>query len=178
MKNTIILAVLVFLVAAGGSFVFTKRANEAQATKEFLEEYQALVDKENAGTATSTHSTTGTESHGSNQESNSSIDLTNQPEVVMNIKDFKYEKQDIRIKKGTKVTWVNQDAMEHNVMLEHINGDKAHGAPKANEVDSTKLAGPLLAKGESYSFIFNKVGLSPYHCSPHPYMKGSVSVVE
>lgn len=112
------------------------------------------------------------------QDIGSSIDLTNQTEVNMDIKDFKYEKPNIKIKKGTKVTWTNQDAIKHNVMLEHEGSGKPHDPPTASEVDPSKLAGPLLAKGESYSFTFNEVTASPYHCSPHPYMKGSVTVVE
>ena len=106
------------------------------------------------------------------------VDLTNQSEVSMNIQDFKYEKPNIKIKKGTKVTWTNQDDIKHNVMLEHEGSDKPHDPPTANEVDPNELAGPLLAKGESYSFTFNEVTANPYHCSPHPYMKGSVTVVE
>lgn len=106
------------------------------------------------------------------------VDLTNQNEITMNIKDFKYEKPNIRIKKGTKVTWINQDTIQHNVMLEHEGSDKAHDAPTKEEVDPNELAGPLLTKGESYSFTFNEVKANPYHCSPHPFMKGSVTVVE
>jgi amicyanin len=106
------------------------------------------------------------------------VDLTAQSEVTIYIKNFIYSPADIKIKKGTKVTWVNQDDMEHNVMREHDDGDKPHGAPTKEEVKPDKLAGPLLAKGESYSFTFNEVGTNPYHCSPHPYMTGMVTVVE
>ncbi len=106
------------------------------------------------------------------------VDLTTQSEVTMDIKDFKYSKPNIKIKKGTKVTWTNQDTIKHNVMLEHEGSDKAHDAPTKEEVDPNELAGPLLAKGESYSFTFNEVTANPYHCSPHPFMKGSVTVVE
>lgn len=106
------------------------------------------------------------------------IDLTNQSEVSMNIKDFEYEKPNIKIKKGTKVTWTNQDAIKHNVMADHQGSDQAHDPPTKEKVDPNEFAGPLLAKGESYSFTFNEVSSSPYHCSPHPYMKGSVTVVE
>jgi plastocyanin len=61
-------------------------------------------------------------------------------------------------------------------MKEHDNDGDAHDAPAKDEVRS--VAGPLLARGESYSFTFNDAGSIPYHCSPHPYMKGSVTVVE
>lgn len=101
-------------------------------------------------------------------------DLTSQSTVAIDIADFKYSKANIKIKKGTKVTWTNRDPVKHNVMRD--GGSSA--APDKNEVKPDMLAGQLLARGESYSFTFNKTGTDPYHCSPHPYMKGSVTVVE
>lgn len=109
---------------------------------------------------------------------NQAVDFTTQSEVTMDIVDYKYSQPNIRIKKGTKVTWTNQDTVQHNVMLEHEGADKAHDPPSREQVDPNKLAGPLLEKGESYSFTFNEVTINPYHCSPHPYMIGSVTVVE
>lgn len=106
------------------------------------------------------------------------VDLTNQSEVTMDIKDFKYGKPNIKITKGTKVTWTNLDETQHNVMASHADDSDAHDAPSQDEIKPDVLAGPLLSKGESYSFTFNKVTGSPYHCSPHPDMKGSVTVVE
>lgn len=114
----------------------------------------------------------------SSEEVGELIDLTNQTEVSIDIKDFKYSKANIKIKKDTKVTWTNQDTVKHNVMKEHDNDDAAHDPPTKDEVKPDVLAGQLLAKGETYSFTFNEVGDNPYHCSPHPYMKGSVTVVE
>lgn len=137
-----------------------------------------------AATASSNSSghdaTNGDGHHNSDTEKNDSpvLDLTNQSEVSMDIKDFKYEKPNIKIKKGTKVTWTNRDTIQHNVMREHEGADQAHNAPKPEEVKPDELAGPLLTRGESYSFIFNEVSSNPYHCSPHPYMKGSVTVVD
>lgn len=106
------------------------------------------------------------------------IDLTTQSEVAIDIKDYAYSKQNITIKKGTTVTWTNQDTMKHNVMKNHDSDNHPHNPPTKDEVKPGVLAGPLLAKGESYSFTFNEAGQNPYHCSPHPYMNGTVSVVE
>lgn len=89
-------------------------------------------------------------------------DLTGQTEVSMEIKDFEFTMPNIKIKKGTKVTWTNQDSAKHNAYSDDANGPK----------------GKLLAKGESYSFVFDIVGTVNYYCQPHPYMKGIVSVVE
>lgn len=106
------------------------------------------------------------------------IDLTNQMNVSMDIADFKYEMPNIKVRVGTTVTWTNQDTVKHNVMREHDDDDVAHDPPTIDEVDPDEFVGPLLAKGESYSFTFKEVSASPYHCSPHPDMKGSVTVVE
>ena len=54
---------------------------------------------------------------------------------------------------------------QHNVVFDDSS---------AGEVE----AGKLISKGESVSFTFDKVGIFPYHCMPHPYMTGTVEVVE
>lgn len=106
------------------------------------------------------------------------IDLTAEPQVAIDIKNYAYSKQYIKIRKGTTVTWTNRDTVQHNVMKEHDASGSAHDAPKKSEVRPDVLASQLLSRGESYSFTFNETGVNPYHCSPHPYMKGSVTVVE
>lgn len=129
--------------------------------------------------STQAHDKTGSDSHqGTNQAIGEVIDLTAQSVVAMDIKDMRYARPNIKIKKGTTVTWTNQDTVKHNVMQEHSDSSSAHDAPLPGEVKSNVFAGPLLAKGESYSYTFNEVGTDPYHCSPHPYMKGSVTVVD
>ncbi len=82
----------------------------------------------------------------------------------VDIKDYAFGPQKITIKKGTTVTWTNQDSAKHDVMPD-------------DESDAFK-ASQLLGKGESYSFTFNTAGTYSYFCSPHPYMKASVEVVE
>lgn len=91
-------------------------------------------------------------------------DLTAQKEVTMDIKDFDFEKANIKIKVGTKVTWTNVDSARHNVV---IDGEGEEG-----------LGSELLAKGESYSYTFTKAGMTKYLCEPHPYMKAMINVVE
>lgn len=91
-------------------------------------------------------------------------DLTNQSEVTMDIKDFAFSKTSIKIKKGTTVTWTNQDDAKHDI------------SPTDGADDFE--ASELLAKGESYSSTFDKVGEYSYKCSPHPYMKGMITVIE
>lgn len=131
-------------------------------------------------TVTQGHDETNSDGHHSVKpvDTNGQLDLTNQSQVNIDIKDFKYAKSNIKITKGTTVTWTNRDTMKHNVMAEHTNSEDAHDAPTSESVQEGVLAGPLLSKDESYSFTFNSIEAAPYHCSPHPYMKGSVTVVE
>lgn len=75
------------------------------------------------------------------------------------ISDYKYEPADITIKAGESVTWTNEDAVQHNAAA-----------------DDGAFEGPLLSKGESYTFTFNTPGTYPYHCTPHPFMKATVTV--
>lgn len=165
-KETImVVSVLVFaLVLIAG--VFTLSSSPKTDTK--------------PAASTAEHDETNSDGHhyNDNSELGDVSDLTSQSEVSMDVKDFKYEQPNIKIKKGTTVTWTNQDAVQHNVMQEHENDNDAHDAPTKDEEKPDVLASRLLSKGESYSFTFNEVSSSPYHCSPHPYMKGSVTVVE
>lgn len=80
------------------------------------------------------------------------------------IDDFEYKPDKITIKKGTTVTWTNNDSAGHDITPE-------------NPSDAFK-ASKLLKKGESYSFKFETPGTYNYYCSPHPYMKGVVEVTE
>ena len=89
-------------------------------------------------------------------------DLTSQSQIDMDIVDFDFAMPDITIKKGTTITWTNQDEARHNVIATSGNGPKSE----------------LLAMGESYSYTFETVGKVTYICEPHPYMKGTINVVE
>lgn len=97
-----------------------------------------------------------------NQESKSDAGPVSTDKV--DIKDFDYQPKTITVKKGTTVTWTNQDVAKHDA------------TPDTESSDFQ--ASKLLAKGESYSWTFNTVGTYSYHCSPHPYMKATVVVTE
>lgn len=73
------------------------------------------------------------------------------------IKGYKFLPQDITVKLGTTVTWVNEDTVVHTV--------------EGSGMDSGNME-----KGDIFSFTFDKVGVYEYICGPHPYMTGSVIV--
>lgn len=145
-----------------------------------------LINRPKSALAPSTEATTtnasqtGHEHHAlePTTEPINAIDLTSKATVEIDIKDYAFSQKDIKVKKGTIVTWTNRDIVEHNVMAAHEHSGEAHGAPSKAEVDPAEFAGPLLVQGESYSFTFTTVGTFAYHCAPHPSMQGSVTVVE
>lgn len=79
-------------------------------------------------------------------------------------KGFSVIEKTIKVKKGTTVTWTNQDNAKHDVT-------------PVTETDEFKTS-ELFGNGETYSVTFNTVGSYAYYCSPHPYMKGTIEVTE
>ena len=65
------------------------------------------------------------------------------------------------IRKGTAVTWKNNDMIDHIIVA-----------------DKNGLISPSLRKGDSYTVPFTEIGTFSYHCSVHPEMKGTINIVE
>jgi len=104
----------------------------------------------------------GSKSASSNSEKTEENKVSD-PNTVT-IENYKFGPNKITVKKGTKVTWINRDRDRHNV--------------KPDQETSEFKTGPLLAKDEEYSVVFDTTGTFNYHCAPHPYMKASVEVTE
>jgi plastocyanin len=77
----------------------------------------------------------------------------------VDIKGFAFAPTAITAKVGDKITWTNQDSVDHTVTLDD------------NSVDSGNLA-----QGATFSQAFTKAGTFAYHCKIHPQMKGTVTV--
>lgn len=138
MNNKVkVIAVLAFLILGGFGLVAFNSTSQDKGMK--------------MGDTTAVHK---------QDSSSTNAEETNQ----ISYKDFAVSPKLIRIKKGTTVTWTNQDSAKHDVTPDSESEDF-----KASE---------LFAKGMKHSVTFNKVGTFKYHCSPHPYMKGTVEVVE
>lgn len=73
-----------------------------------------------------------------------------------------------------KVEWTNKDTVPHTVTSDDDYVDKING-----KFDTTANANnPFVMPGTTFSFTFTKAGTYSYHCQPHPWMKGSVDVIE
>jgi plastocyanin len=87
------------------------------------------------------------------------LEATSQAHTVT-IQNFAFSSETLTIKAGSKVTFVNKDAAEHNAVA----------------VDGS-FETPLLAKGESYTVTFTKAGTYKYFCEPHKsFMTGTIIV--
>lgn len=84
-----------------------------------------------------------------------------QEEHKVIIKNYTFNPTDVTIKKGSKVTWTNEDPVAHTV---------------DSEVEEEKFESKPFNQGETFSHTFNKVGNFNYYCSIHPQMRGKVIV--
>jgi len=85
----------------------------------------------------------------------------NQPQVI--IKDFKFVPQEITIKRGQTLNWLNQEKRQyHSVWFEALGEEEPD----------------YIFPDESYEREFKQTGSFPYRCGPHPKMTGTVHVTE
>lgn len=81
--------------------------------------------------------------------------------VTVELSNLQFVPQGIRIKVGTKVTWVNKDVAVHNV----------------SQINSVFLSTTDLKEDDIFSFTFDKPGTYKYQCTyHHPNMNGVVIV--
>ena len=78
--------------------------------------------------------------------------------VKVDIAKMKYAPANLEIEEGATVTWVNHDALPHNVQI---------GSP-------TEVVGDMLRSGQTMAITFKKAGDYNYVCTPHPFMKRCV----
>lgn len=95
------------------------------------------------------------------------VDKTGERLVTVTMKNTAFTPQKIKVTAGTTVRWVNEDSVRHNVVA--LNENDQSGLPAQNE---------LFGNGGRYEYTFNNIGTFEYKCTPHPFMTGSVEVVQ
>jgi plastocyanin len=88
------------------------------------------------------------------------LKLITESPFTIEINDYKFTPNDIIVRKGVTVIWVNKDSMPHTVTSE----------------GSEELKSVQLNPGETYNHTFTAKGSYAYHCNFHPYMKAMVNV--
>jgi len=152
MKKTAIIGIVVVVIVIAGvtTLIFANKA--------------AAPDTKTRTTSTSSTKMKDMDMSADSSSSSASKN-TSTPTATssVTIQNYAFGPANITVKKGTTVTWTNQDSVEHDVVT-----DNGAAGPKSE----------LLAKGKSYSYTFDTVGTFSYHCTPHPYMKATVTVTE
>ena len=82
--------------------------------------------------------------------------------TVIFVQNYAFHPADVHVRRGSRVTWVN---CETTAGLAHTS--TANGG--------TWQSG-LVAPGETFSVVLDAVGVLPYHCEPHPFMTGTITV--
>jgi len=87
--------------------------------------------------------------------------------VVEGNPNYVPNKPTVTLSINNKVIWQNNDDTAHTVTPDHRSEDSYSG-----EFGSAGVLKP----GETYEFIFTEPQDVPYHCAPHPWMEGTISV--
>ncbi len=168
----IIIIIVILLILSSIPFLFGKQIKkdvnqESQSTltensqsvqKNQLEATQ--TNKENTAPAqTTTPAPTPTPISTTTPDLSSNNPNTPTP-VSITIAQFAFKEGTVTVKKGTIITWTNQDSSPHTVTSD-----------TASVFDSDTMA-----KGKTFNFTFNTVGSFSYHCAFHPSMRGTVVV--
>ncbi len=83
--------------------------------------------------------------------------------VEVGIVKMQFVPQRVKVKPGTTVKWVNNEKRtSHSILFEQ------EGLPESER----------FFPGESWQRTFEKPGVYPYICGPHPEMTGVVEVAE
>jgi plastocyanin len=77
----------------------------------------------------------------------------------VNISNFAFDPKDVTVNVGDTVTWTQKDTTPHTTTSDDAVWDS-----------------PFLSVGQSFSRVFDVPGSFPYHCKPHPFMTGTVTV--
>lgn len=149
-KMVIIMVVVLVALAVAGALVFAMQGN----------------DKDPAPAAPAQSQETPAQSDATEPTNDTTTDSDAQTgEVAVSISNFAYSPGTLKVKKGSTVTWTNNDSVAHTVTSD-------------SESPKSGLDSELFGQGETFEFTFNEVGVFKYHCAPHPSMTASVEVVE
>lgn len=150
-----VILVIVVLASAGAFILFNNNGKTSSKTSNGQSRGSASTTNQNPSQSSTT---TSTQPANTTQTPTAAGTTT-----VVSISDFAFNPNQITIRKGSKVTWVNKDSMPHTV---------------TSDAGSTTLASGTLQSGDSFSFTFNEAGAYNYHCTIHISMKGSVVVTD
>jgi manganese oxidase len=95
-------------------------------------------------------------------------------EVTVRVTQFAFDTPVLRVKKGTTVTWINDDVAPHTVTEGTPGADPATRAFDSSE--EAKGTPKMMNQGDTWTTTFDEVGEYDYYCLPHPFMTAKVIV--
>jgi len=87
--------------------------------------------------------------------------------VVEGNENYVPNQADVLLTVDNNVVWQNTDDTAHTVTPDHKTTDSYSG-----DFGSPGVIKP----GDTYEFLFTEPQEIPYHCQPHPWMKGKITV--
>lgn len=148
MNNKIIVYVSVLLVVIMGIFYFFRSSNKIE---QIPNTQQTTLPTNNLQPTTVPPVTV------SPKTTKTTSEVISTKTYNVSVISFSFNPGVLNIKKGDSVVWVNQDSAPH-------------------QIAGGNLRGPVMSKGQSYTFVFNSVGTFDYYCAIHPSMKGVIVV--
>lgn len=147
-STMVVVGLVVLVIIAGGAAALNKKDTNKSSSSTPTVSHQAM----NMSSQNSSSSNTG-----SSNTNQSPAAATN----VVKIENFEFSPKTINIKKGTTVTWKNNDETSHTVTAD----DNSFGSGTMNHNDT-------------FSFTFKTAGSFKYHCNFHSSMTATVVVTE
>jgi plastocyanin len=144
MKKSIWIVIIIVIVVGGAAAVLATRKKSSSDTMANMPAPTASAD---ASTSTDTSTAAPVASS------------------AITIQNFAFSPASTTVKKGTTVTWTNQDSTTHTVIGDGSNTPSGFGSSQ-------------LRQGAKYSFTFNTAGTYAYQCGIHPSMQGTITVTE
>ena len=155
MKRSIIVIIVILIIAAALVGVFLLKGGKLAANPSPTPSPTHTPSPTMTPTSSPSSSASPMPSQSPSQSSQTTSNIA--------ITNFAFNPATVTVKKGTVLTWTNNDSVGHSV----------------TETDSQPgPASSTLAQGKSYSFTFSAVGTFHYHCSVHPDMTGTVVVTD
>jgi len=87
--------------------------------------------------------------------------------VIEGNENYVPNQADVLLGVNNKVIWQNNDDTAHTVTPDHRQSDSYSGDFGSSGV---------LKPGDTYEFLFTEPQEVPYHCQPHPWMTGKITV--
>ena len=87
--------------------------------------------------------------------------------VIEGNQNYVPNQADVLLTVNNHVIWQNKDDTAHTVTPDHRSSDSYSG-------DFGSIG--VIKPGDEYEFLFTEPQEIPYHCTPHPWMKGKITI--